>query len=726
MFNFLPHLPKSNLDDRKYEDLLQECILRSPRYCPEWTNYNPSDPGITLIELFAWLTDQMLMRFNQVPRRNYITFLEMLGMRLQPPSPAQTELTFYLVADLPQSYTIPRGIEVATQQGSNQPAIIFSTDEPLVIGQPKINHLLTAETAEVQPQVLRDRLTNFWTLQEEEWSGSELAVFNEQPQPGNCFYLVLDPGDTLAGNAIALTVKGQEATPTGINPHRPPRSWEAWNGSQWQPILLTDIDDGTQGFSFSDLSRQGGNSLQGADIILHLPLDFPIAQFSNYRGRWLRCVCNTSTNYLDQPLYEQTPRIVGLKVRSLGGTVTASQSEVIEDEAIGVSNGNPGQFFQLQAKPVLTRREDEYLIVTPPGELPQTWQEVTDFADSQPSDRHYVIDSLTGLIQLGPLVREPNQLKALTEERIEYQTHGQQRSRILSADSLEQQYGAIPPKGSILKMSRYRSGGGKQGNVLAGTLKTLKSAVPYVARVTNHLPARNGADAETLEQLTLKVPQVLRTRDRAVTPEDFEILTIQGGQGAVARAHCLPTNPQKPGTVELLVVPQIDTQEIERGRGIHPDLFQLNEQLKNRIISYLDDRRLLGVKVECLEPNYVGVTVQTEVALEAQYQNSTAQEEILWQLQVALYRFLNPITGGIDGKGWRLGQPLYPSDIVALCQTIPGIRYLGAIQLFELRRFEQEWVRLPPTPSINPGSLGLICSWHDESLRSGHSINVVV
>ncbi len=115
--------------------------------------------------------------------------------------------------------------------------------------------------------------------------------------------------------------------------------------SQWQPILLTDIDDGTQGFSFSDLSRQGGNSLQGADIILHLPLDFPIAQFSNYRGRWLRCVCNTSTNYLDRPLYEQTPRIVGLKVRSLGGTVTASQSEVIEDEAIGVSNGNPGQFF---------------------------------------------------------------------------------------------------------------------------------------------------------------------------------------------------------------------------------------------------------------------------------------------------------------------------------------------------------------------------------------------
>ena len=94
-FNFLPQLPKSNLDDRAYQDLVDECLLRIPRYCPEWTNYNPSDPGVTMVELFAWLTDQMLMRFNQVPRRNYVAFLEMLGIRLQPPAPARTEVTFY-------------------------------------------------------------------------------------------------------------------------------------------------------------------------------------------------------------------------------------------------------------------------------------------------------------------------------------------------------------------------------------------------------------------------------------------------------------------------------------------------------------------------------------------------------------------------------------------------------------------------------------------------------
>ena len=86
-FDFLTKLPNSNLDDRTFKELVEECLLRVPRYCPEWTNHNPSDPGITMLELFGWLTDQMMMRFNQVPRRNYVAFLELLGIRLQPPTP---------------------------------------------------------------------------------------------------------------------------------------------------------------------------------------------------------------------------------------------------------------------------------------------------------------------------------------------------------------------------------------------------------------------------------------------------------------------------------------------------------------------------------------------------------------------------------------------------------------------------------------------------------------
>ncbi|MEL6165268.1 MAG: putative baseplate assembly protein, partial [Cyanobacteria bacterium J06628_3] len=141
-FDFLPNLEKPNLDDRKFKDLVEECILRIPRYCPEWTNHNPGDPGITLIELFAWLTDQMLLRFNQVPLLNYITFLELLGIRLQPPTPARCELTFYLSKEQPKPVIIPSDTEVATVRTENDEAVIFATNDELVIGNPQIKHFL--------------------------------------------------------------------------------------------------------------------------------------------------------------------------------------------------------------------------------------------------------------------------------------------------------------------------------------------------------------------------------------------------------------------------------------------------------------------------------------------------------------------------------------------------------------------------------------------------------
>src|SRR3954464_6087502 len=66
------------LDTEKFEDIFRQARLRIPRYTPEWTDFNESDPGITLLQLFAWLTEMMLYKMNQVPERNYIKFLQLL------------------------------------------------------------------------------------------------------------------------------------------------------------------------------------------------------------------------------------------------------------------------------------------------------------------------------------------------------------------------------------------------------------------------------------------------------------------------------------------------------------------------------------------------------------------------------------------------------------------------------------------------------------------------
>lgn len=734
-FDFLPKLPTSRLDDRTFDDLVDECILRIPRYCPEWTDDNLSDPGITLIELFAWLTDQMLMRFNQVPRKNYVAFLELLGLRLQAPAPAQTELTFYLSSDLPETYTIPTGVEVATERTQTQSAIAFSTDEPLVIGKPRIRHFLTAQTTDDTPQTLRDRLTNQWTRQlNGQWHGSEQPLFNEHPQPNNCFYLVLEPDSPLDGNVLAVTFQGAAATPTGINPNQPPRYWEAWDGQSWQPVLLKETDDATRGFSFHEIAQQGRNPAQGADVILHLPAQFPVTNFTAYHGRWLRCRFTELER--NQPGYSNAPKIVGLSVRAVGGTVRASHSTLIQDERLGISDGTPGQTFQLLGSPVLERRQNEYVLVTPPGSLPQRWQEVRDFADSDPQDRHYTLDSLTGSVQFGPLIREPDQLTRQIQIRSRTQQLTRHKAEIVEeialpidvqAHPLEHQYGAVPPRGSVISMVSYRTGGGRQGNVQAGTLQFLKSSVPYVASVTNHLSARNGADGESLEQAVVRAPQLLRSRDRAVTAEDFEVLTYKGAAGAIAHVKCLPAIASRDaGIVRLLVVPQSNTEAITQGLGITPDAFTLQPALKEQILNYLEERRLLGIQVQLQEPEYVGVAVQTEVGLEPVYSNPSAQQQIISNLRVALYRYLNPLTGGSDGTGWPFGRPVYASDIVALLQQTPGVLYVGAVLLFSLRKGKDgTWTRQSaPEPLIDPGKFGLVCSWADTRLRSNHVINL--
>ena len=77
------------LDDRSFEDLVAEVLARIPAHTPEWTNPRPGDPGRTLVELFAWLTDTLLYRANLIPERQRLTFLRLLGVQMRPAIPAR-------------------------------------------------------------------------------------------------------------------------------------------------------------------------------------------------------------------------------------------------------------------------------------------------------------------------------------------------------------------------------------------------------------------------------------------------------------------------------------------------------------------------------------------------------------------------------------------------------------------------------------------------------------
>ncbi len=125
-------IPKSSLDDRTFKDIVDEAIRLIPRYCPEWTNHNPTDPGITLIELFAWMTELTLYRLNQVPEKTYLSLLELMGLSLIPPQAARAVIEFFPVDAYKKPITIKKGMQISAVTNSDT-SFLFETEQDLTV-----------------------------------------------------------------------------------------------------------------------------------------------------------------------------------------------------------------------------------------------------------------------------------------------------------------------------------------------------------------------------------------------------------------------------------------------------------------------------------------------------------------------------------------------------------------------------------------------------------------
>src|SRR5690349_15963062 len=114
------------LDDRDWSALVEEARALIPKYAPQWTDHNPSDIGITLIELFAYLVEGLIFRLNQVPDKHYVEFLNLLGLTRDPAVPAKVLLTFK--ASPGPSVIVPKGQQAQTRGSESEKPIVFETD----------------------------------------------------------------------------------------------------------------------------------------------------------------------------------------------------------------------------------------------------------------------------------------------------------------------------------------------------------------------------------------------------------------------------------------------------------------------------------------------------------------------------------------------------------------------------------------------------------------------
>jgi hypothetical protein len=472
---------------------------------------------------------------------------------------------------------------------------------------------------------------------------TKFVPFHASGDDKPAFYLGFEPPTRLSPmpnskfNLFIQTIG--EANPNA----RPELEWQYSTGTdknQWTKLTVLDAT--------TDFIRSGV-------IEFFAPPDFaPRCEFGATLY-WLRAVLKNGT-------YTIAPVVSCV----LLNTVMARHATRIEAEVLGSSDGNKNQTFRTALAPVLEGQrlevreleapspleqdlikkdagEDAILILADQaGRLLETWvrwMQVPDFYGSGPHDRHYVLDHLTGTVRFGdgtsgmiPLIANNN-----------------------------------------IRMGSYRSGGGLQGNKPAGTITELRTTVPYIESVTNHIAASGGAEAETPDALLERMPRTIRHGGRAVTYEDYEDLALLASP-ETARARCVrfygvnenQKDASGTGKVLLIVVPySAEPQPV-------PSL-----ELKRRVQEYIDERKSPLVQLTVAEPKYIKVRVTVNVAPISLEVASEVKIAVLERLN----RFLHPLVGGFEGTGWGFGRMPHDSDFYYLIEAIPGVDHVNKLQM---------------------------------------------
>ncbi|EHN72601.1 putative baseplate assembly protein [Streptomyces coelicoflavus] len=611
-------LPSPNLDDRRFQQFVDDAKRYIQQRAPEWTDHNVSDPGITLVETLAHMADQIVYRLNRVPEKNHLAFLDLVGITLFPPSAARTDVTFWLSAPQEDAILVPVGTEVATLRTERDEAIVFSTTGDLTVVPCELGHLVVQHSG----QAVTDRTTDLA-------EGKDLMCFAEAPAPGDCMLIGLS--NAVPHCALALELDSR-VDGVGVDPRQPPLVWEAWTEDGWQPC---EVDrDGTGG-----LNRPG-------DIVLHVPGGHVLSRNGGHEAGWIRC--RVTDPLPGQPFYTTSPTIRSAEAYTIGGTTGTVHAETVRDEALGESTGLPGQRLRLEHAPVVAD-DPPVLLQTADDDGWQDWQVVPHFAGSRPDDHHITLDAATGEIAFGPAVRE--------------------------ADGTLRQYGTVAPKGAVIRALRYRTGGGRAGNVARGAVQVLRTSIPYVSEVVNREAARGGVDGETVQEAKLRAPITLRAQERAVTLRDYEELARRAAP-ETARITCLEGEENEYGAhaVRVLVVPQAVP---DPGGRLRFEQLVPGDALLSRITRHLDERRLIGTRLSVGPPYYQGVTV---VATVHAFRDVDA-DRVRRQTHDALYRHLDPLTGGADGRGWPFGRPVQSGEVFAVLQRVPGVELVDEVVL---------------------------------------------
>ncbi len=668
-------LNKPVLDDRSYIQIRDDLVARIPVYAPEWTDHNVSDPGIALIELFSYLTESIVFRFNQIPDTTQMEFLRLLQIPLNPAVSARAMLSF--------TTKEVTGARVPLDSVALAGEVAFSTqDEVRVL---PVEAVAVAKSVDEMPEedseegLFYAQAAQALGLSDTEGTAPYRAsvVWAEDPGTPRDFDATVDGIMWIA--VLAEKASEVEATRAALTDHEdaplllnigfvpeievepvsdtttaafadrfrcPGLGAEAEGAAvEWQVSTGSISAQGDPVYARLKTKGDTSSGMTASGVIrVELPRGAAMAPFAvddpNLAGTgdfppqlddaletrvvfWLRAFRPDGRRF-GRVLY------VGANAARVDQTLGARA------EFLGLGTGQPDQVVRLGNTNVIA--QTVLLQVEAEGRW-LDWSEVDHFDGSAAFDRHFTLDKEAGLIRFGSGLN-----------------------------------GAVPQIGQRIRVSRYRYGGGTAGNVAAGAISKLRQSLPV--KLENPLAAYGGADAETVAEGLARIPTELRRRNRAVTSEDFRDLALATPGATLGRAEVLPLyHPQLPdrdsaGVVSVIVWPRNDPR---RPNAPLPTTQQIKATCQ-----FLDEKRLVTTELYVMPPKYRPIAVAAGVRVKPGYGIDAVRH---W-VELVLRQYLAPLPPfGPSGGGWPLGRRVSAAELLAAAHQVEGVEIIEGLEL---------------------------------------------
>lgn len=694
-------IPK--IDDRKYQELLDETLARVPIHNPEWTNFNESDPGVTIVELFAFLTENLLYRSNQIPERNRLKFLSLLGVPLRSASSSRGLVVFTNDRGPLRTITLNDDLEVRAGQ------VPFRTETGLDV-LPVEGKVYYKRVMASPPEKLKEYYRQLYTSLRGQPPTKNITLYETVPfAPGNGAGVDLGQDSVDSSLWIALLLR---ATDKPYDDDMREAAREAIAGKTISLGVMPSLSDATQ-----HLKPGGAPAVSGTTLLEYqipkigasggLPTD-PTQRVPQYRSIDSRSTVDvlsepgiveltlpasselTLWNNID-PLESgagdfppglddstlEDRLITWIRIRSNAASgakilwvginsVFVHQRIHVANESLPLATGEPDQSVTLSRTPVVPHSVD--LTVTMNG-ISEEWQEIDDLLNAGPEVP--IEDQL-----------QPPATKTKSDKPTKVFAVDAESGTIKFGDGIR---GARPPYGAVLRAD-YDYGVGRDGNVGTGSIST-GASLPAGLKVSNPLPTWGGSEAETIDEGEKQIARYLQHRDRLVTQEDFVTITGRTPGVDIGRVEVIPAfNPQlaqnepgdAAGAVTVMVVPKYD--------AVQPAAPSPDRLFLGAVCSYLEPRRLVTTEVFVCGPKYKKIWVSFGINVVAGVSVAQVRESV----KKAVFQYLSPLPQGDESSatsarrsGWPLWKSVVSIELLAEANRVDGVLSVNSVLLAE-------------------------------------------